>query len=163
MQLRKWCAGAAFCLFAACNNPGEKISETANPTDSVSNSSSSSVAIDTSLAGCYSSVINKDTSALQIETKGAVVSGPLSFNIFEKDRNDGTFQGEVQGNILLGWYLFRSEGMMSVRQVAFKINGSSLWPASGDFIQKGDTMLFKNIDQLRFDSTRPFTKVPCTL
>jgi hypothetical protein len=163
MQIRNWFAAAALSLLFACNNPGEKISDSGTATDTIPGASSTSAGIDTTLAGCYSSIINKDTSAMQIETKGAVVSGPLSYNIFEKDRNDGNFQGEVRGNILTGWYLFKSEGMMSVRQVAWKINGRSLWPGYGEVTQKGDTMLFKNIDQLRFDSTRPFTKVPCTL
>lgn len=163
MQIRKLWLGAAICSLFACNNPGEKISDAGTTSDTIPGSSSSTTAIDTTLAGCYTSVFNKDTSALQIETKGAVIAGPLSYNLFEKDRNDGNFQGEVQNNILSGWYLFKSEGMMSVRQVAWKIKGSALWPGFGDVVQHGDTTLFKSLDQLRFDSTRPFTKVPCTL
>lgn len=163
MQINKLWVGAVVCVLFACNNPGGKISDTNAAKDTLPGSSSSTKAIDTTLTGCYSSIYKKDTSALQIETRGAVIAGPLSYNLFEKDRNDGNFQGEVQNNILSGWYLFKSEGVMSVRQVAWKINGSSLWPATGEVVQHGDTILFKNMDQLHFDSTRPFTKVPCIL
>jgi len=163
MQVSRLCLACLIGLAAACNNPGEKISDTGRTPDSTTASTSSTAGLDTTLAGCYSSVYNRDTSAMQIETKGAVVGGPLSYSLFEKDRNDGSFQGEVNGNVLLGWYLFRSEGVMSVRQVAWKIKGSQLWPANGELQQRGDTMMFKNVEQLQYDSLHPFVKVACTL
>jgi hypothetical protein len=156
--------GGLLCILAACNNPGDKIGDAgSNTTDTLSNTSGSTSSYDTTLTGCYSSISKRDTAALQIETKGAVIAGPLTYSIFEKDRNVGEFQGEVRGNILTGWYLFKSEGMMSVRQVAWKISGTSLWPAIGDIVQRGDTALFKDESNLRFDSTNAFRKVPCTL
>jgi len=163
MQISKLWPCIFICALFSCNNPGDRISDAGTTNDTIPGSSSSTAAIDTTLTGCYLSIYNRDTSSLQVETKGAVVAGPLSYNLFEKDRNDGSFQGEVQKNILSGWYLFNSEGVMSVRQVAWKISGYNLWPASGDVVQHGDTMLFKSMDQLRFDSTRPLTKIPCTL
>lgn len=163
MLIRKIAPGAALYLLLACNNPGEKISDGRMPTDTIPERSSSSAALDTTLAGCYSSIMNRDTAALQIETRGAVVAGPLSYKLFEKDRNDGSFQGEVRDNILSGWYLFKSEGVISVRQVAWKINGTELWPGIGEIVQRGDTSAFRDINQLRFDSTHKFTRVPCTL
>ncbi|TXJ25896.1 MAG: hypothetical protein E6Q24_13490 [Chitinophagaceae bacterium] len=163
MQMIRLCLGGLLCTLIACNNPGEKISNNSNPNDSTAASTSATAALDTTLAGCYSSIYKRDTSALQIETRGAVISGPLSYNLFEKDRNDGNFQGEVNGNVLSGWYLFRSEGVMSVRQVAWKIKGNHLWPATGEVQQRGDTMFFKNMDQLQYDSLHPFVKVACTL
>lgn len=163
MQIIRLCLAGLFCLALSCNNPGEKISNNSNATDSAAAATSTTAALDTTLAGCYSSIYKRDTSALQIETKGAVVSGPLSYSLFEKDRNDGNFQGEVNGNVLSGWYLFKSEGVMSVRQVAWKIKGTNLWPATGEIRQRGDTMFFRNMDQLQYDSLHPFVKVACTL
>lgn len=163
MQMIRLCLVGLFCLVLSCNNPGEKISNNGNANDSAAAATSTTAALDTTLAGCYSSTYKRDTSALQIETKGAVVSGPLSYSLFEKDRNDGNFQGEVNGNILSGWYLFKSEGVMSVRQVAWKINGTHLWPATGEMQQRGDTMFFRNMDQLQYDSLHPFVKQACTL
>lgn len=63
-------------------------------------------------SGCYSQIAGRDTANLQIENKGGSVSGALSYNIFQKDRNDGTLQGEMSGDILMGWYLFKSEGII---------------------------------------------------
>lgn len=164
MQINRLCLAGLICLAAACNNPGEKISDAGKINDSTATpASSTTTALDTSLAGCYSSTYKRDTSALQIETKGAVISGPLSYSLFEKDRNDGNFQGEINGNILSGWYLFKSEGIMSVRQVAWKIKGAHLWPATGEMTQRGDTMVFKSMDRLQYDSLHPFVKVACLL
>ncbi|MET0464485.1 MAG: hypothetical protein ABW007_15070 [Chitinophagaceae bacterium] len=164
MLKSKLLIGGVLCALVACNNPGDKIGDTGtSATDTLSNPSNVSSGYDTTLTGCYSSVSNRDTSALQIETKGAVIAGPLTYSIFEKDRNVGEFQGEVRGDILSGWYLFKSEGVMSVRQVAWKISGTTLWPANGDVVQRGDTALFKDESKLRFDSVNVFKKVPCTL
>lgn len=163
MQMIRLCLVGLFCLVLSCNNPGEKISNNSNANDSAAAATSTTAALDTTLAGCYSSTYKRDTSALQIETKGAVVSGPLSYSLFEKDRNDGNFQGEVNGNILSGWYLFKSEGVMSVRQVAWKIKGTHLWPATGEMQQRGDTIFFRNMDQLQYDSLHSFVKIACTL
>jgi hypothetical protein len=164
MQINRLCLAGLLGLAVACNNPGEKISDAGTGTDTtITPLPSNTTALDTSLAGCYSSMYKRDTSALQIETKGAVVSGPLSYSLFEKDRNDGNFQGEVDGNILSGWYLFKSEGIMSVRQVAWKIKGTHLWPATGEMTQRGDTMIFKSLDRLQYDSLHPFVKVTCVL
>ena len=164
MQINRLCVAALFCLAAACNNPGDKISDAGSAADTtVPQRPSATTALDTSLAGCYSSTFKRDTAALQIETKGAVVSGPLSYSLFEKDRNDGNFQGEVNGDVLSGWYLFKSEGIMSVRQVAWKIKGTNLWPATGEMMQRGDTMIFKSMDRLQYDSLHPFIKIACVL
>ncbi len=157
-------AGGLFFALISCNNPGDKIGDTGTgTTDTLPNTSDAGSTYDTTLTGCYSSISNRDTSALQIDTRGAVIAGPLTYSIFEKDRNVGNFQGEVHGNILTGWYLFKSEGIMSVRQVAWKINGTSLWPGTGDVIQRGDTTLFKDETKLSFDSSNAFRKIPCTL
>jgi len=87
----------------------------------------------------------------------------LSYNIYQKDRNDGTLQAEVTGDIIKGWYLFKSEGIISVREVAWKINADELWPATGEVIQRNDTTLFAQPDKLRFDNSRPFKKVACVI
>lgn len=164
MQKTKLLLGSVLCALMACNNPGDKIGDAgSSATDTLSNTSGAVSVYDTTLTGCYSFISKRDTSALQIETRGAAIAGPLTYSIFEKDRNVGDFQGEVRGNILTGWYLFKSEGMMSVRQVVWKINGTSLWPGNGDVIQRGDTTLFKDEGKLRFDSANAFRKVPCTL
>jgi hypothetical protein len=41
--------------------------------------------------------------------------------------------------------------------------GDQLWPGIGEVIQQTDTMKFVKPGELKFDSTRPFIKVPCIL
>ncbi len=146
-------------LTAACNDEA-KTSDAKLNFDTLS---SKSLASDTLPVGCYSQLIGRDTAALQIETKGTHVTGSLSYNIFEKDRNDGTIQADQSGNIIRGWYLFKSEGIISVREVAWQLHGDELWPAIGEIIQRNDTTLFASPGNLKFDSKRPFKKVACVI
>ena len=155
--IRTW---LAFALLAgACNNEGKTSTQAENDTMT----SAVAPAGDTLSSGCYSQIINRDTSLLQLQSKDSSITGSLSYAIYEKDRNDGTLQAEQSGDIIRGWYLFKSEGIISVRQVAWKINGEELWPAIGEVMQKNDTALFAKPDQLKFDSTRPFKKIPCVI
>ncbi len=142
-----------------CNNEGKKSAEI--KTDSVV--SNTFATVDSLSSGCYSQIIKRDTSLLQLEQKANTVTGDLSYNIYQKDRNDGTVQAESVGDIITGWYLFRSEGIVSVRQVSWKINGDELWPGMGEVIQKNDTVLFVQPGNLEYDSTRPFKKITCII
>ena len=147
-------------LFDSCNNEGKTSTEI---NDSIPPAETATTKLDSLSSGCYTQIVAKDSSFLQIENKGNNVTGALSFAIFEKDRNDGTLQADITGDILKGWYLFRSEGVMSVREVAWKIKGDQLWPATGEMTQQNDTMKFVNPATLDFDKDRPFVKVACVL
>jgi hypothetical protein len=142
----------------SCNNNGNSSIE-ANP-DTVANKI---VVTDSLPSGCYSQIAQRDTSLLQLENKDSIINGTLSYNIYQKDRNDGTFQADIRGNIISGWYIFKSEGVISVREVAWKINGDELWPATGEIVQKNDTAMFAQPAKLRYDSLHPFKKVPCII
>lgn len=115
------------------------------------------------LAGCYSVIHGRDTSSLQLDVRGSAVTGPLSYMLYEKDKNTGTIQAEIKDDLLTGWYFFKSEGIMSVRQVIWKIHGADLWPGMGEMKSNKDTLSFVNPNNLQFDTTHPFKKVPCML
>lgn len=161
MTILKPLLAGILLIATACNNSTEK-TVTAGTGDTTV-ISVTSAAPDSSLSGCYSLIVKRDTATLQLQTKGINITGPLTYNFYEKDRNDGTFQGEVKDNVLTGWYIFRSEGVVSVRQVIWKINNDKLLPATGDMIQRGDTLLFSEPDKLKYDSTGAFMKVPCVI
>jgi len=148
-----------FLFAGACNNNGKSSGELSS--DTVVNSMS--IAVDSLSSGCYSQIVQRDTAFLQLENKGGIVNGSLSYNIYQKDRNDGTLQAELAGDVITGWYLFKSEGVVSVRQVSWKINADDLWPAIGEMIQRNDTAMFAQPDKLQYDSSRPFKKVPCII
>jgi len=150
--------GVVFVV-GSCNNQSKTSS-------AVNRDSSNTVKVttaDTASSGCFSQVIQKDTALLQVENNKGNISGALTYNYFQKDRNDGTVKAEQSGEIINGWYLFKSEGIMSVRQVSWKINGNELWPAIGEVVEKNDTMRFKEPGNLRYDSSRPFRKIPCII
>lgn len=148
-------------LLTSCNNQGKTSSEIIS--ESSTTTTDKKANIDSLSSGCYLQVAGRDTSFLQIESKDSLVNGSLSYNFFQKDRNDGTLQAELSGNIIAGWYLFKSEGVMSVREVVWKINGTQLWPGIGEMAEKNDTMKFINPDKISFDSTHAFKKVECVL
>ena len=146
-------------LMGSCNDKG-KTSSFVN-TDSAD--TLKTVTTDTISSGCFSQVAQKDTAVLQVENNKGNITGVLTYTYYQKDRNDGTLKGEQSGDTIKAWYLFKSEGTMSVRQVSWKINGNELWPAVGEMVQKNDTTVFAQPDKLRYDSTHPFKKVACII
>jgi hypothetical protein len=146
-------------LVGSCNNE----SKTSSAINKGSSDSLKMITADTISSGCFSQVVQKDTALLQVENNKGNITGALTYNYFQKDRNDGTLKGDQTGEIINGWYLFKSEGIMSVRQVSWKINGNELWPAIGEVVEKNDTTLFKEPEKLRYDSTHPFRKIPCII
>lgn len=146
-------------IISACNN---KTDNTTVANDSLH--TEPVIVVDTAIAGCYSYTTVNDTAALQLQVRDSnLVSGQLSYNLKEKDRNDGSIQGEIKDGVLYAWYLFRSEGIISVRQEIFQIQPDKLVPATGNYFQRNDTMLFDLTGKLSFDSARGFKRVPCLL
>jgi hypothetical protein len=152
-------------LIIACNNSGGS----ANDNDTAANGPvevdimPQAPPIDSAIQGCYSMINNRDTASLQLIIKDSAISGSLSYNLYQKDHNTGSFQGEIVDGMLLAWYMFKSEGVMSVRQEVFKIGKDELWPAIGEVAVRNDTAYFSNPGQLKFDSTRAFKRVQCAL
>jgi len=143
----------------ACNNAGDS-----SASDNPGADSSQAVTVPVtreSLAGCYSQIYERDTSSLHVKLANDSLTGDLVYKIFEKDRNDGMFKGDLSNDVLSGWYYFKSEGVMSVRQVLWKISNGQLWPAMGEMKIRNDTMIFTDPASLKFDDTHPFVKVNC--
>lgn len=147
----------ALLFISACNSQQDNSTDVAN--DTLKNSKE----IDkTSLInGCYRSTLKKDTATLKINNDNGVISGDLVYNRFEKDSNKGVFKGEIKDSLIIGDYTFQSEGRSSVRQVVFKISGTSLIEGYGDINMNGDTATFKNINQLNYQNDQPFIKTDC--
>lgn len=153
-------------LVVSCNNPAETTvdagADSSGTVAVIPEQGSTVQATDTSLSGCYAYEGGKDTVLLQLENKSGTVSGSLSFNYYEKDRNDGTLQGTLSGDKITGFYLFRSEGMMSVRQEIWKVVGNRLVPGTGEVIQRNDSTFFRDPAAVKFDEARALNKKPCT-
>jgi hypothetical protein len=101
---------------------------------------------------CYAYYKNRDTVELSLVTSGKQISGTLKYQLFEKDRNNGTITGEIKGDTLLANYTFNSEGMESQRQVAFLRKGDQLIEGYAEVEEKGGKAVFKDTKNLKFGS-----------
>jgi hypothetical protein len=106
---------------------------------------------DSILNGIYAYRKNGDTITLKLRVNDGVAAGDLIFALKEKDRNMGSINGSMNKDLLLADYTFLSEGINSVRQVAFKIKNDSAWQAYGEMEESAGKFIFKNPDSLQFD------------
>lgn len=112
--------------------------------------------------GCYRMIIGQDSALMKLELRGAdSVVGMLQYNRFEKDDNTGLFVGKVDNNKVVGWYNFQSEGVITVRQVIFKIVGDKLAEGYGDVEASSDTAFFSYPQTLNYEEGHPFQKINC--
>ncbi|RED26452.1 hypothetical protein BD847_0370 [Flavobacterium cutihirudinis] len=89
------------------------------------------------------------------------VNGKLSYNLSGKDKNEGTLIGNMKGDTLIADYTFTSEGVSSVREVAFLQKDGTLIEGFGDVISTNDKVTFKDKSKLKFDAKNTLTKVDC--
>lgn len=146
-----YCFGA-IVLLSACAKKTEKIESNNTVTSTVTNSNQ------TDFTGMYNYQENGTTVTLQLTVDGNKASGNLMYALKEKDRNSGTFVGEIKDGILLADYTFSSEGVLSERQVAFKLTGTSAVEGYGDVEQINGKMVFKDPANLEYAKGLILTK-----
>jgi len=129
-------------LSVSCNTSEEKDSQTGE-----SKQQSSPVT-------CYRYANAGDTVLLKLIHVGDAITGTLVYGYKEKDKNRGTIQGSMKGNLFVADYTFQSEGVQSVRQVAFKLEENSFIEGYGDIYLENDKVRFKNLDSLKFNSMK---------
>lgn len=111
--------------------------------------------------GCYQMVVDKDSAIFKMDIQGDSVTGLLQYNRFEKDDNVGNFVGKADSNKVVGWYKFQSEGVVTVRQVIFKIVDNKLAEGYGDVAATADTAYFTYPHTLNYEENHPFVKTTC--
>jgi len=155
--------GLAAVLFGACT------SENKNKTAA---DSSELIAEDTTFtatkapssavrAECYRYINNRDTVAMELKIAGEEYTGKLNYSFFEKDKNKGTFAGEMKGDTLIAEYIFDSEGMRSVREVVFLKKDEKLLEGFGETEEKGSKVIFKDRSKLNFGNAVVLSKTAC--
>ena len=110
---------------------------------------------------CYQYIKNKDTATMTMMSSGPITTGELKYNLYEKDKNTGIFEGELRGDTLIAEYTFNSEGKESVRQVAFLKKGNQLVEGFGEVEEKNGKMMFKDKSKLTFGDSMIFNKIDC--
>ena len=159
MQFRILLLSMIVAATTACNNK-DQAQETVTPsTDTPVDDSHISIT-PIPLDGCYRMVINRDTARMRLNVVDSLVTGELKYHWFEKDRNEGSVKGVIRDSLLILDYTFRSEGTLSVRQVVFKLAGTSLVEGQG-YMTTHDTVRYKDIYQLQYQYAYPFIKISC--
>jgi len=130
-------------LSASCNSQKNDADKTAS--QQVSTKEASPI-------NCYSYATATDTIILKVIHVGSSITGTLVYSLKEKDKNKGTIQGNMRGDLLVADYTFMSEGIQSTRQVAFKKEGNSFVEGYGDF---------KNLNSLNFNTSMKLIEVAC--
>ena len=112
-------------------------------------------------SGCYASFSGKDTILLKIEVFPNVVTGILKYQVWEKDKNEGTIEGKLSGDTLFANYTFTSEGQTSVREVAFLLNNHQAIEGFGDMEEKNRKMIFTDKSQINFSKGAKLSPIDC--
>lgn len=89
------------------------------------------------------------------------VNGKLSYNLVGKDKNEGTLIGNMKGDTLIADYTFNSEGVSSVREVAFLQKDGTFIEGYGDVVDANNRVSFKDKSKLKFDAKNTLVKVDC--
>jgi len=137
---------------ASCNFSGKETEKkTAPPLDTKP----------VSPVNCYRYANANDTISLKLIHVGQSITGTLVYALKEKDSNKGTIQGSMKGDLLVAEYTFMSEGMTSIRQVAFKLEGDHFIEGYGDIFSKDEKTYFKNLDSLSFNTSMKLAEINC--
>jgi hypothetical protein len=113
------------------------------------------------LAGCYEMTMKRDTATLSLQVTDTVVSGRLRYDWNEKDGNVGTIQGVLRDSLIIAHYTFESEGLISMREVIFKIEDQTLLQGFGELEDRNGAYVFSNPAQVQYMKSTPFIKVDC--
>ncbi len=151
----------AFAFLAAafiCSCSGKSGSENAAAEDTTSQESTT---VASATLQCFVYQSRKDSASLNLEITGEKVSGKLSYALFEKDRNTGTFVGTITGDTILARYTFASEGSESVREVAFLKKGERWVEGFGEVKDSAGVMIFANRSKLDFQKGLDFKPAEC--
>lgn len=101
---------------------------------------------------CYAYASAQDTIRLTLSGTGAEVTGTLVYQLKEKDRNTGTLSGQLRGDTLFAEYTFWSEGLESVREVAFLIRNDRAVEGYGTVTEQNGKVRFSDRRALTFGS-----------
>ncbi len=110
---------------------------------------------------CYELVKGKDTVRITLEETLKGINGTLDYHWAEKDRNTGTFTGKFVGDTLYADYTFSSEGVSSIREVAFLKREHTLVEGFGEVVNTDSKQVFKSPKKLQFEGSIVLIEAPC--
>lgn len=111
---------------------------------------------------CYAFNNGKDKVQLSIELNKNQAKGKLEYHYFEKDKNTGSFIGEMHADTLWADYTFISEGIESRREIAFLKRGETMVEGYGEVIEEGGRFVFRDRSSLSFDDSFILVETSCS-
>lgn len=112
---------------------------------------------------CYVSSANNSTVKLSFNVNShQEVNGKLSYNLYGKDKSEGTLIGNMKGDTLIADYTFTSEGVSSVMEVAFLQKSGTFIEGYGPTTEANGKVSFTDKKTLKFDGKSTLLKVDCT-
>lgn len=111
---------------------------------------------------CYSYTKNNDTIYLSYtELDDSFVDGNLTYKMFEKDSNRGSFKGKWIGDSLFADYEFHSEGSISTREIFFYKTDAGLIEGYGPVKDTLNKVVFKEHSTLVLNENILLKPVDC--
>lgn len=152
-----------FALIIASCTSENKTSESADSTEMTMEDTTrtATVPVANKIVECYQFVKNRDTVNMRLNREAEELTGELDYKWFEKDKNTGTFAGEMKGDTIIAEYLFDSEGMRSVRDVVFLKKDDKIYEGFGKTTERGGKITFVNRAELKFGDAVVLVKIPC--
>lgn len=149
----------ALALFTivACKNTTKTDNQSVTKEDNLVKETSKKPIIGIS---CYEYNDNGNHIKMEITKVSPKVIGNLNIAYAEKDSNYGIFVGNLKGNKLIGVYTFNAEGVESSREIAFIIKDDQLIEGYGELDEDGTK--FKDINNIKYSSKMPLTKIECS-
>lgn len=109
--------------------------------------------------GCYMYKRADNMINFEITKNQNPIEGNLTYALAQKDKNVGTFKGNIKDNKLVGIYTFSSEGVESKRQVAFLLKDKRLVQGDGELNADGN--MFLDVSTVSYSSEMPLNKTDC--
>jgi len=162
----KWWWIFPLSILWACNGNTNEVADNGNDSTTGVHAGATETIAHSSIAlqnGCYEMIMKHDTATLALQIQDTLVSGDLNYRWADRDHNKGTIKGYVQDSLLIAEYTFESEGLISVREVVFKLKGDTLLQGFGDLTEQDGKIIFKQRDQLQYNGTFPFIRVNCQM
>jgi len=113
------------------------------------------------IKACYRYIANNDTVSLYLDFAGNRVDGTLFYNLYEKDKNEGTIIGEIKGDTIIAEYTFLSEGVTSASEVVFLKRNNHLIQGFGETTTVEGKQVFKKRSTLDFNDSLVLTATEC--
>ncbi|MDA9554603.1 hypothetical protein N9R54_00075 [Pelobium sp.] len=119
---------------AACNQEAKKTTNNHSLTEkSIPQKDNLSI---TENSKCFLAVVGKDSAFLSLEKHGEQVKGTLKYQFTEKDKTDGTLEGQLDKDTLNVGYNYFSEGVKSSRNLKFLLSSDKIYEIYKNSIAK---------------------------